>query len=63
MIGQEKRFKNTFAPNVLADELSVSAIIRMLFLSAIHTDDLPPEVLKAVSDEMLKRTADEGESQ
>jgi hypothetical protein len=53
----KKKFKNTFAPNVVNSEISVDGIIRLLFLGAVNTDDLPPDILKAVSNEMLRRTA------
>jgi hypothetical protein len=55
MTEQRKKFKNTFAPNVVNSEISVDGVIRLLFLGAVNTDNLPPEVLKAVSDEMLRR--------
>jgi len=48
-------FKNTLAPNVVNDYLSVGTIINGLKQSAFRFDDLPPRVRRAVNDELKRR--------
>lgn len=52
-----RSFKNTFAPNVKAKEIRVSGIIAGLPLGVFHYNDLPPEVQRAVDEEMARRKA------
>ena len=44
-------FKNTFAPHMDNDFLSVHDVIMGLRVSLLHHEDLPPEVQKAVAAE------------
>lgn len=53
---QERVFKNTFAPACENHELSVSDIIAGLGFGAFKYRALPPEVRKAVGEEMKRRT-------
>jgi len=48
-------FKNTFAPNVVNDYLSVGTIINGLKRGAFRLDALPPDVRRAVSEELERR--------
>jgi hypothetical protein len=52
-----KVFKNTFAPHHRNEEFRISGIIAALRCSALHYDDLPPEVQDAVDEEMTRREA------
>ena len=50
------KFKNTFAPLITNDELSVDNVIRGLNLGFIQYKKLPTDVRKAIDTEMGKRT-------
>jgi len=49
-------FKNTFAPLVENQDLTVDNIIKGLFVGFIKYKDLPPEVRLIIDEEMQKRT-------
>lgn len=57
MPANERTFKNTFAPHFDDQEFRVSGIIAALRASALHYDELPPEVQDAVDEEMARREA------
>jgi len=50
------KFKNTFAPLITNEELSVDNVIRGLNLGFIQYTELPTEVREAIDTEMQKRT-------
>ncbi len=48
----QKTFKNTFAPRVENEYLTVHDVILGLKTTMLHSEDLPPEVQDAVSEEL-----------
>lgn len=54
----DRVFENTFAPNVRNKRLPVGSIIVGLKQSAFRLDDLPPDVRKAVGEELRRRDAE-----
>jgi len=50
------KFKNTFAPLITNEELSVDNVIRGLNLGFIQYKKLPTDVREAIDTEMQKRT-------
>ena len=50
----QKTFKNTFAPHIGNKVLTVHGIIAGLKITLLHSEDLPPEVQKAVVEELGK---------
>ena len=53
----QKTFKNTFAPHIGNKVLTVHGIIAGLKTTLLHSVDLPPEVQKAVVEELKSRSA------
>lgn len=58
----KKTFKNTFAPHVKNENLSVHDVITGLRTTLFDAKDLPPEVQDAVTAELRRQSAQKGDA-